>query len=90
MNRGGGCLEDRANKKEGGLGRGWQHFCGVEVTVRMGMLMAAKVARHMWDPNLRDSRDDVTQVSLADKWWEVLKVAEKEMSLAQICISGSV
>ena len=56
----------------------------------MGVLMAAEVARCMRDPNVRDPRDDATQVELADKWLEALKVAEQEMSLAQICISESV
>ena len=32
------------------------------------MLMAAEVARCMRDPNVRDPRDDATQVELADKW----------------------
>ena len=49
--------------------------------------MAAQAARCMQDPNVRDPRDDATQVELADKWWEALKVAKQEMSLAQICIS---
>jgi len=32
------------------------------------VLMAAQAARCMQDPNVRDPRDDATQVELADKY----------------------
>lgn len=36
--------------------------------MRMGVLMAAEAARCMRDPNMRDPRDDATQVRLGVKW----------------------